>query len=135
MERTKLTREQEVRRDELVFGEAQDWSKSMGGIKRYQDLTVDCLEKLVEEGFADPEETQNDAPSIQEFLDFMKKYPQARAHGYVVSNERDDVRVSVEGLEVDRDDVTFELFREFVALCRFADEFDDCDNGLYAWWD
>ena len=135
MERTKLTREQEVRRDELVFGEAQDWSKSMGGIKRYRDLTVDCLEKLVKEGFADPEETQNDSPTTQEFLEFMQQYPKARAHGYVVSNDREDVGVTVEGLEVDRADVTTKLFRDFVQLCRYADEFNDEENGLYSWWD
>ena len=133
--RTKLTDEQVVARDILVFGEAQDWTQSMGGIKHFKSLSLDELEQLVKEGFADPEETQNDAPSIQEFLDFMRKYPVAFAHGYVVSNDREDVRVSVEGLEIDREDVTHELFREFVALCRFADEFDDSDAGLYSWWD
>ena len=133
--KSKLTREQEIRRDEIVFGEAQDWTQSMGGIKCYQDLTLSELENLIKEGFADPEETQNDSPSIQEFLDFMREYPFVRAHGYVVSNERDDVRVSVEGIEADRSDVTPEFFRAFVQLCRYADEFDDSDAGVYAWWD
>ena len=136
MERTKLTDEQVIARDIIVFGEAQDWTQSMGGVKHFKGLALDELEQLVKEGFADPEETQNDAPSVGEFLDFMREYDVALAHGYVVSNDREDVRVSIEGLEIDRQDVTYEIFRAFVRLCRFADEFDDDDDvGLYAWWD
>lgn len=131
----KLTNEQVALRDEIVFGQVQDWSDSMGGIKHFEQLTLGGLERLVKEGLIDLEEQQNDAPSVEEFLDFMRKYGVASAHGYVVDNEREDRRVSIEGLMIAREYVTYEIFRDFVKLCRFADEFNDDDNGLYSWWD
>jgi hypothetical protein len=130
-----LTNEQVIERDKIVFGEPFDWSQPTGGIARFRDLTLDRLEQLIKAGFIDLDECQNDSPTTQEFLEFMQQYPKARAHGYVISNEREDVGAVIEGLEVDRADVTTELFRDFVRLCRYADEFDDCDAGLYSWWD
>ena len=135
MDRTKLTDEQVILRDEIVFGRVQDWTSAGGGTKRFQGLALEDLERLVKEGLIYLEEIQNDAPSVEEFLEFMRKYPITLTHGYVVSNDREDVRISLEGLEIDREHVTFELFRDFVALCRCADEFDDDDKGLYSWWD
>lgn len=131
----KLTNEQVALRDKIVFGEVQDWSDTMGGIKPFEQLTLGELERLVKEGLINLEDKQNDAPSVEEFLDFMRKHDVASAHGYVVENEREDRRVSIEGLMIARQYVTCELFRDFVELCRFADEFNDDDNGLYSWWD
>jgi len=130
----KLTDEQVVLRDKIVFGEEVDWTKSCGGTFRYKDMSIDELEQLIKNGFIDLDERQNDSPTVEEFREFMKKYPDALAHGYVVSNDRPDVRVSIEGIEIAESDVTPEIYKAFVGLCRLADEFDD-DGRLYSWWD
>ncbi len=111
-----------------------------GGIARYEGLNAERLGQLVAEGFADPEECQNDAPSIGKFLAFMRREPRALAHGYVVSPQRSDCRVSVEGLRLsftENDDgkERARLTRAFTNMCAGADEFRVDSDTLYAWWD
>lgn len=120
------------RRDTLIFGNAQDWSKAMGGITRF-DLDVANLERLVAEKFVNPAEGQNFGPEVSQFLTFMKKWPQVKAVGYAVSPERDDYRVSIDGL-VCKDNITPELMEEF-NFWRDADEYENRPDLLSAWWD
>lgn len=106
-----------------------------GGTQSYEGLTPAKLQQLVDEGFAELDERQNDAPSIGEFLEFVTDCPNIEItfHGYVVSADRADYRVSVEGF-----DAKAKTKDELVALTQFgrhADEFDIDDNGVYAWWD
>ena len=71
---------------------------------------------------------------MQEFLDFMRKHPAAVAHGYAVSPDRDDYRITIEGLRVPRNDATWDLEQAFEEFCQSADEL--MTNGeLYSWWD
>jgi hypothetical protein len=97
-------------------------------------ISLPVLEKLVEERFVDPESRQNASPTVQAFLEFMRKYPSVTAHGYVVSPERPDYRVSIEGLFVAKKKVTPELKQEFINLCKDADELR-MDGDLFSWWD
>jgi hypothetical protein len=132
----KLTKKQIKERDVLIFGEkTPNWSKCKGDVIRFQNLALSELETLVKKGYIELDENQNDSPSTEEFLEFMRQYPATLGHGYVVAPDRDDERVTLEGIAVQRADVTPELFRAFVQLCRCADEFTDNDGGLYAWWD
>jgi hypothetical protein len=67
----------------------------------------------------------------------MQNYPEVRAHGYVVSPDRDDYRVTIEGLECPEFKLTedsFGLYINFVKLCRHADELE-INSELYSWWD
>ncbi len=64
----------------------------------------------------------------------MEKYPVAKAHGYVVSPYRDDYRVTIEGLSVDRADVTPEVRNAFLDFSENADQLDT-DGDLNSWWD
>jgi len=95
----------------------------------YAGLTASGLELLIEKGFADPEERQNSAPSIKEFLEFLKAHPRFGAHGYIVTPERGDYRVSVEGVSATGCDA-----KDIVAFTNeysHADEFsiDECEDG------
>jgi hypothetical protein len=64
----------------------------------------------------------------------MKKYPKVTAHGYAVSHNREDYSVGLEGLAY-RGKTTKKMLKDFIYLCRLADEFVAEDNELYAWWD
>lgn len=103
-------------------------------IAHYSGLTATGLQTLVDERFADPEETQNESPSIAEFIKFMRKYPKFTAHGYIVSHERSDYRVSVEGVTTEKE-LTKDEILAFVDMFRFADEFEIASRGAHCWYD
>ena len=110
--------------------------ESFGGIVRFEGLGLRELETLVSEGFADPEDCQNHAPSLGEILAFMRRFPDFTAHGYAVDPERNDYRVSIEGVHLGRI-ASDEEFSSFMELFRHADEVT-CRNtvaGLYCWYD
>lgn len=102
-------------------------------ILRYEGLNVEGLRLLLEKGFADPEERQNCAPPIQDIYDFMCQHPGFTAHGYIVTPNRADYRVSIEGVECcDYDSSDAEAFS---ALFHDADDFVVEDGNLYCWYD
>ena len=119
------------RRDTLIFGKY--WPGY--DVKRFEGISVDTLETLIQEGFADPEEAQNCAPSTQEFLEFMRQYPGYKAHGYVISEKRHDCRVSIEGVVKGRSCASDKELMAFVAMFRYADEFEIGPDGMYCWFD
>lgn len=123
-----LTKEQLAERSRII---GQDTS---GDYVRVGFYKIRMLKALQAAGFLDPEERQNDSPTIAEFMAFMEEHPAVYAHGYTIGGTRDDGRVSVEGLACSADAVTIELLRDFVGLCRYADELDVKDN-LRSWWD
>lgn len=109
------------RRNEIMDGLLGD---SYGGIQRFSGLTAEKLSLLVKEKFADPTETQNNSPTISDFLNFLKKNPGFTAHGYVVLPEREDYRVSIEGVEWSgTESLSPKSMQEFVDMFRDADEF------------
>lgn len=118
-------------RDEMIFGK-YDPDSYMGGCRSFGNMSVDLLSKLVEMNFADPDDRQNDAPSIEEFIEFMNKWSGYVVHGYVISDKRSDYRVSVEAIEKIGEFKTKEEFEDFVSMFRYADEFD---TKGYTWFD
>ena len=121
-------------RDRILFGEDYDPRKYLGGIRRFSDLDYNGLNELFRLGVIDPEDRQNDAPETSEFLEFLRSNPGFTVHGYAVSPERDDYRVSLEGVNLDGD-YTFKELRDFVMMFRFADEFSIDKGGLHCWYD
>lgn len=123
------------KRNEILFGDdIVDGEGWLGGTRRFEELNLSQLKELVDNEFIDLEDCQNCSPSVGDFLEFMSKYPKVLAHGYAVSHNRDDYRVSLEGLYF-KGRVSKELLKDFVYLCRHADEFNIGDNTLYSWWD
>ncbi len=122
-------------RDRLVFRDKEP--PYMGGCAWYKNLDAPTLRQMIALGYADPEETQNESPEISEFADLLEQHPGLTAHGYVVSFERDDYRMSVEGVEgiIHGTEPLIELLIKY----RFADEFEiESTNGGFnvrLWWD
>jgi hypothetical protein len=105
-----------------------------GGCCSFKGLTLDQLNLLLDEGFADPDEQQNSAPDTSEFKSFLEEYPKATLHGYIISPDRDDYRVTIEGLEYDGE-VSKEMLSDFIEMFRFADDFNVGDDFLNCWFD
>jgi len=122
------------RRDTIVFGKPCDWEKSTGGIHHFDNLTVDDLKLLVEEGFADPEDCQNSAPNIAEMIEYAEGHEGFTFDGYVVSPKRDDYRVSIEGLTYEGETTKQDVI-DFANFASYADERTMNDTVLSAWWD
>jgi len=99
---------------------------------RFEGLTVEVLEKLIKLKFADPEETQNDSPSIAEFLAYMKEH-EATAEGYIICAARGDYRVSVEGVSQKATDL--QSRKVFFNTFSRADELDVFDDIMRCWYD
>lgn len=102
-------------------------------ILRFDNMPADILQKMVDLRFADPDERQNDSPSIGEILEFLKENPNFTAFGYAVTVERPDYRISIEGVE--SSDYDPRQIANFVDLFRFADEFEVSKDYQRAWFD
>ena len=123
-----LTTEQFDDRDSIMepyLSVVRGWS---GGVCHFDGLDADTLQLLIDKGYADPEERQNIAPTIGEILEVMRAEPELRAHGYLVSRERGDARVSVEGVEG-----RCEL--DNALKFRLADEFTFDNGDFFCWFD
>jgi hypothetical protein len=127
-----LNREFKVR--DSILGININWDTKSGGVVPYKDLDVNSFTALLRNKFIDPNEYQNESPSVRAFYFFMAKYPFALAHGYAVSPDREDYRVSIEGLFIPKEYVTNSVKEDFYNLCKDADEYHDSDD-LYSWWD
>lgn len=106
----------------------------LGGCQSFKGLTLSQLNLLLDENFIDPEECQNCSPNTMEFKAFLETYPDATLHGYIVTPERSDYRVTIEGLEY-HGEVSKQLLSDFIDMFRVADEFIHDDDYLYCWFD
>ena len=122
------------KRDTIIFG-AYEPAKYTGGLRLFNNLDVNTLGKLLDEGFADPRERQNEAPSIKRIYNFMRQYPEYKAHGYVVEAERPDCRISVEGVEKQGGYENRKELSDFCKLFGHADELTADAAGMYCWFD
>lgn len=123
--------------EEARKGRGYPWAGYCGGIRYYEGLTVAALMLLASQGFVDLDEQQNESPTIREFLALGIRFPNdVTFHGYAVSTDRDDYRLSVEGLEVEGTRSP-ELKRALNTLKknREPDEMRRDDTFLRFWWD
>ena len=58
--------------DRIIFRKRQPHS---GWIRYFRGLDADKLECLLKNKFIAPDDYYNSAPSVQEYLEFMKEYP------------------------------------------------------------
>lgn len=127
-----LTPEQNMRRFEILGMSVPE--KWFGGTCAFESMTAEMGRLLIEEGLMNPEGTQNYSPTNEEFVQFLKENPEFTAHGYIVSPERSDVRISIEGVRSgvypERDSIL-----KFVEMFRDADSFEIDDDGMYCWFD
>jgi len=102
-------------------------------VRHFVNLDANTLEKMIELGFADPGERQNESPTIGEFLAWLKENPSYKAHGYVVCVDRNDYRLSIEGVDGHSKDL--EEIQRFREMFQDADEFDIYGDYQRAWYD
>lgn len=120
-------------RDSIV-GIEFDWTNKQNDIAYFANLDVRTLEKLITNDFIDPNDAQNEAPDVRDIFKFMSNYPQVLASGYLVGPNRDDYRISIDGLKVPNKYVSAEVKSQFLKFCSNADELDK-DHDLMSWWD
>lgn len=130
MDFKKYTEEQDKERKELCGVNDKNF---FGGCAGFSGMTYNTLQKLVDKGYADLEDNTNGSTTLGEYLEFMKEHSRFKAHGYIVANDRDDRRVTIEGLEAGR--VTIKEVEDFINLDRYADEFEATQDYCRSWWD
>ena len=114
--------------DTLMHG----WS---GRSRHVHSVPPDVIELLIQKGYLKRNESQNESPTTEQFLRFMKRWRQytVLAHGYEISKERDDCRITIEGIEVEHPPT--------IRDHRFAEDWFELTNGadecneFSCWWD
>lgn len=111
----------------------------MGGTRRFEGVPLSKLIELEEAKLIDMEDAQNESPTVRQFMDMLKKHPTLTAHGYIVSEGREDARTSIEGVE---GVLTADEVAELSPILGKADEYNaipDEKHGTHykvrAWWD
>lgn len=104
-----------------------------GGWKHFSNVPLDVLKLCVKKKWLNPKSTQNNSPATSEFIKFLKSHSEFTAHGYVISAERDDCRITIEGLEGEAKDEKSAL--EFMKFNANADELTADNNHYISWWD
>ncbi len=125
-------------RDRIIFGTSIVWEDSMGGARRFHNLSRENLQQLISQGFANPADAQNFSPTVGDFFDFAQRQGNKGFEfifeGYVISPERPDYRVSIDGLFY-RGICSTELIFDFQEFVNEPDELEIEPNYLRAWWD
>ena len=130
-------------REHMIFGEdykPENYGSRGTIIRRFEGMGIVAAEALITQGFLDPEGTQNNSPTVREFINFAKDHLDAdfRFHGYVIGPEREDCRVSFEGIESNNDEINKETLLDFVKMFMVEYPADDTDveyYRLYCWYD
>jgi hypothetical protein len=127
------------RRDEIIFG-SYNPDKYIGGIRRCV-CGIAMIKELLAENFIDENETQNESPSVKDFLEYVSdlKTDNIEFLCYAVSDSRCDYRITIEGVDIVIPDTYYDDISIAVELFRYADEFtfEHAWNNFYlhAWWD
>ncbi len=133
-----LSRGAAARRAQIISGRrAESPADESGDISYFRHMSVEAARQLIAEGFLDPEERHGRAPRAEEMLSFCEKEAGAHwyLHGFVVSSERADSRVALEGIGSDAPPGPTQR-------ARFSRAFQDADilvteedTGCYCWYD
>lgn len=132
----KLNRADVDLREQILFGEKYDAAHyKMGGIRYFGDLSLKDLNRLIDCNLICLTDAQNAAPSVQQIRDWLAERNDDSwyVHGYAISPERDDYRVTIEGCGK-HGEATLEEGKEFYRMFRLADELSD-GSELYCWYD
>lgn len=121
-------------REQIIFKESYDEQNyKYGGIRQFENITVDDLQKLIDNRFIDPKDRQNDSPSVRQMLNYGKKHENVTFNGYSVSPKRGDCRVSIDAIhqEFVNDNDSVDFSNNF----GYADEFTVNKKNGRAWFD
>ena len=126
------------RREQILFDEPYNKDHYMCGCRRFE-CSFSKMKQLIEEGFIDPYEAQNDSPTTEEFMEYAENFKDVYFECYAISPDRDDYRITIEGIDINIPADEHDLVAMAVQFFRYADEFSfDYYGGFYtlhAWWD
>lgn len=130
-----LTAAEQKERADIIRSGAEYKGKDTDDYAHFSRMTPETARKLLNAGYADPEESQNGSPTFGEMTAFCERHPGFTLHGYVIGNDRDDARVTAEGVQGTAQNI--EAMLDFVETFRCA---DDCDlnhetRDCYCWYD
>lgn len=119
-------------RDKMIFGGFNP-NEYRGGVRDFENLSLDTLKTLLEKNFIEPDESQNGSPTTAQILNFMERYPDYTAHGYAVSPNRFDYRITLTGVCKDTGANSPQELQAFTQLFEDADFIDA--TTMYCWFD
>lgn len=125
-------------REKIIFN--QDYKKEnySGGIRRFI-CSRETMQELLDKGFVDPNETQNESPRVKDFMDYTENFDNVTFGCYAVSPDRSDYRITIEEVNIEIPDDQCDHVAQAVETFRYADEFNfEHTFGsyiLHAWWD
>lgn len=119
------------RRDEIMKFEEPEY---IGGLQNFEELTAQQLETLVAEEFISAKDSFKGSPDVASMLNFMKQNEEVWAHGYVVSESREDYRVNIRGLYF-LGKPSKELAEAFGSFCATASDMRIEKDELFAEWE
>lgn len=105
-----------------------------GGIRYFRGVPLNVLQQLINRRCVEMGAWNECRGVAALFLPFLETHPGFTAHGYVVSSERPEFRVTVEGIEK-ADLFTKEEVIDFAYAFRGADEFELASDYARCWYD
>lgn len=101
----------------------------------FSNMTPATARILLEKTYAIGSDEQNGSPSFLEMTEFCEKHPGFTLHGYVIGGDRDDARITAEGVQGTAQNI--EAMLDFIEMFKSA---DDCDFNretlnCYCWYD
>jgi len=105
-----------------------------GGLRYFPCLPTSVLDELISHNFVEMEEWNCCDGVAKLFLPFLHRNPQFTAHGYAVMPGREDIRVTIEGVEHSAL-LTMDELIDFAMTFRGADEMDLAVDYARCWYD
>jgi hypothetical protein len=119
-------------RDNLLkpYSEAAEF----GGVRYFRGLPVNVAQKLIDGGFVEMG-PWNDCPGVADAIfPFLRRNSEFTAHGYAVSPERQDARITIEGVERSAALTKAEII-DFATSFNGADEIQLTPDYARCWYD
>lgn len=132
-----MSMEQANEREQMIFHENYDEQNYHGGIRYFEKLDLATAASLLQKGYLSVDERQNNSPTVGEILEFCTTHELAKdwmLHGYAVSRNRADTRVSIEGID-GIGSFSVDTIIDFSQLFHDADEFHIDRTSVHCWYD
>lgn len=132
-----MSMEQANEREQMIFHEDYDERNYHGGIRSFEKLDLATAASLLQKGYLSVDEQQNNSPTVGEILEFCTTHELAKGwalHGYTVSRDRADIRVSIEGID-GVGPFSVDTIIAFSQLFHDADEFYIDRISAHCWYD
>ena len=131
----KLTKAEQKERADILRSGANYKGKDYEDYSHFDSMPPETARLLMKKTYAVASDAQNDSPTFREMVEFCEQHPGFMLHGYVIGGDRDDARITAEGVQGTAKDIDG-LF-DFVGLFGRADDcdFDRETLNCYCWYD